>query len=57
MCDSRGLEKPEKEADIPRMGEADAREFTKKIKEEAAEAQQQDDIGTSDKIAGLGYKM
>jgi hypothetical protein len=57
MCNTRGLEKPEKEADIPRMGEADAREFTKKIKEEAAEAQQQDDIGTSDKIAGLGYKM
>lgn len=47
----RGLEKEEKIAEIPKMNEVQAREFTKKIKADAAEEE------PAEALPGLGFKM
>ena len=55
MVDSSGYEKEVKQAELPRMNDNEAREFTKKLKEEAADDLLEDE--RSERIAGLGYKM
>lgn len=48
----RGLEKEEKEVEVPQMNEIQAREFTKRLKAEAAEVEE-----PGEALPGLGFKQ